>query len=115
MKHSSKRFAAALAGLALAFGADVQWQEDQDEYNVFATSGNLPSVGTHHTTVTVFGKYAVSPNSGVKLQYIYDYWSTNDWAWAVNPFAVFTNNTLVYFQSPQTVNFVGATYYYKWQ
>lgn len=99
----------------LEIGADAQYQYDKSDYGVSATSGSLPEIKTTHTTVTLYGKYAVNANSGVKLQYVYDRWSTNDWAWQVNPFAFFTNSTQVYFDSPQTVNFVGASYYYNWQ
>lgn len=102
----------------LEIGADVQFQQDEEEYDVAGfVSGNLalPKITTKHTTVTLFGKYAVSANSGVKVQYIYDYWSTDDWAWRINSFPTFNNGTLVYFDSPQQVNFIGASYYYTWQ
>ncbi|HEX6828760.1 MAG TPA: MtrB/PioB family decaheme-associated outer membrane protein [Burkholderiales bacterium] len=102
----------------LEIGADFQYSEDKEEFNLSGLSSGflgLPQIESKHTTVTLFGSYAVTPNSGVRLQYIYDRWSTNDWAWQINPFAFFTNNTSVFFDTPQQVNFIGATYYYKWQ
>lgn len=99
-------------------GADVQYQEDKDEYNLLGlASGNLalPEIQNRHTTVSLFGKYAMKPNAGVKLEYIYDYWSTNDWAWQIYPFPFFTNGDVIFNESPQQVHFIGASFYYEWR
>jgi len=99
----------------IEIGADLQYQEDKSEFNLLASSGPLPEITVKHTTLTLYGTYAVKPNSGVKLQYIYDRYTTNDWAWQINPFPFFTNGTVLFMESPQTVNFVGVSYYYNWQ
>lgn len=105
----------------LSVGADLQYQEDKEEFSLTAPSGSLPDTKTVHTLLTLFGTYAMSAKSGVKLQYTYDRWSTNDWAWQntlipfAPPNAYFTNGSLAYFDTPQHVHFVGASYYYSWQ
>ncbi|HSD59855.1 MAG TPA: MtrB/PioB family outer membrane beta-barrel protein [Burkholderiales bacterium] len=99
----------------LEIGADLQYQEDKSEFNLLAISGPLPEITVKHATLTLYGTYAVKPNSGVKLQYIYDHYTTNDWAWQLNPFPFFSNGTVVFNESPQNVNFVGVSYYYNWQ
>jgi MtrB/PioB family decaheme-associated outer membrane protein len=103
----------------LEIGADVQYQDDKDEFNLIASSGPLPDITNKHTTLTLFGRYQVTPNSGFKLEYIYDRWSTDDWAWQIipqlTPTAFFTGNTVIFNQSPQQVHFIGASYYYQWR
>jgi MtrB/PioB family decaheme-associated outer membrane protein len=100
-------------------GADVQVSEDQDTFHLlgYTTPGSLalPDITNRHTTVTLFGKYALQPNAGVKLEYVYDRWSTNDWAWQIFPFAFFTNGTVIFNETPQQVHFVGASFYYEWR
>ncbi|HET9700343.1 MAG TPA: MtrB/PioB family decaheme-associated outer membrane protein [Burkholderiales bacterium] len=99
-------------------GADLQYQEDQDEYDALAyNTGSLflPEITNRRTTVTLFGKYAMGANNGLKLEYIYDRYSTNDWAWQIYPFAVHNNGTQVYWDSPQSVHFIGMSYFYRFQ
>lgn len=102
----------------LELGADLQYQEDNDEYNALPYSTGsifLPEIDNKHTTLTLFGKYSVSANSGVKVEYVYDRYTTNDWAWQIYPFPVLGNGTLIYNESPQQVHFIGASYYYEWR
>ncbi len=51
-------------------------------------------------------------NSGVRLDYIFDRYSTNDWTWSTWMYADGTRLTQ---NQNQKVNFVGVSYYYKWQ
>ncbi len=63
-------------------------------------------------TYDVFAKYAVQKNAGVRLDYIYDRYSTNDWTWSTWQYVDGTR----LLQSPtQKVHFIGVSYYYRWQ
>jgi hypothetical protein len=53
----------------------------------------------------------------VRLDYIYDRFSSDDWTWAGTggvPFT-FTDGTTLTENRPQTINFIGVSYYYKFQ
>jgi MtrB/PioB family decaheme-associated outer membrane protein len=100
----------------LEIGADVSYSDINDEYQQQALTGapiaSLPDVTTKLTRVNVFAKYPLQKNSGVRLDYIYDRFETNDWTWTTWTYADGTRLT----QSPlQQVNFVGISYYHRWQ
>ena len=60
----------------------------------------------------LFTKYALQKNSGVRLDYVFDRFSTNDFTWTGWVYADGTQIT----QNPvQVVNFLGLSYYYKFQ
>lgn len=104
----------------VSVGADVQYQVDDETFPISPFLG-LPDLSNTHTMVTLFGEYAINPKSGMKLQYTYDRWKTDDWAWQntlvpfAPPNAFFTNGSMAYFDTPQNVHFIGATYYFRWQ
>jgi len=51
-------------------------------------------------------------NTGVRLDYIFDRFKTDDWTWPTWTFADGTTLT----QNPsQKINFLGVSYYYKFQ
>jgi MtrB/PioB family decaheme-associated outer membrane protein len=100
----------------LEVGADLSYSDIKDEYQQEALVGNpiasLPDISTKLTRINLFGKYALQKNSGVRLDYIYDRYKTDDWTWSTWMYADGTRIT----QDPnQTVNFFGVTYYYRWQ
>lgn len=97
----------------IEIGADLQFQEDKDKYSLIASTGSLPDVNYKHTVLNLFAKYAVKSNAGVKLQYTYDRWSTDDWAWTARTF--FTNGTLVFNETPQATHFIGISAFYEWR
>jgi MtrB/PioB family decaheme-associated outer membrane protein len=100
-------------------GGDLSYQDITDSYNQFPINpvtstvpANLPEISTKLTRVNLWGRYALAKNSGVRLDYIYDRYKTDDWTWSTWMYADGTRIT----QDPnQTVNFFGATYYYRWQ
>ena len=68
-------------------------------------------------TLKLFGKYALNKRSGLRLDYIYDRYSTNDQTWSafVDPAAGsgYWDGTVVSQPSPQKVNFFGLRYFYN--
>ena len=108
----------------LAVGADVLLSIDKDEYkqdldasasaaNVafLAASGGLPDVTYRQVTLRMFGKYALEKNSAVRVDFIHQHTTLNEWTWGYNgtPF-VFSDNTTVYLNPKQNVSYLGATY-----
>jgi len=106
----------AKATSALEIGADLQYSAIRDEFEMQAITGaavdSLPAITTHQTSARLFGKYALQRNAGVRVDYVYDRFSTNDWTWTN---WVYTDGTRVLQDPKQTVHFVGISYYYKWR
>lgn len=102
------------ASSQLEIGADLSHSDITDEYRQQAITGlaigSLPDVSTKLTRLKLFGKYAILKNAGVRLDYIYDYYKTNDWSWTTWTYTDGTKLT----QSPtQKVHFLGISGYYK--
>ena len=100
----------------LELGADLSHSNITDEYRQQAVTGtartSLPEVSTKLTSLKLFGKYALQKNAGLRLDYIYDRFSTNDWTWTT---WTYTDGTTLTQNPTQTTNFLGISYYYKWQ
>lgn len=98
-------------------GADLQYSKIQDEFKQQAiTSGatvnSLPDINTRLTSVKLFTKYALQRNAGVRVDYIFDRFHTDDWTWTT---WTYTDGTRLTQEPTQTVHFVGVSYYYRWQ
>ena len=98
----------------LEIGADLSHSDITDEYRQQAFSGAaitlLPDISTKLTSLKLFGKYAIQENTGVRLDYIYDLFSTDDWTWTTWTYIDGTRLT----QSPtQKVHFLGLSGYYR--
>jgi MtrB/PioB family decaheme-associated outer membrane protein len=97
-------------------GADLVDSKVRDEMNTAALAAipaTVPSLSDIHTKVTSFklyGKYALDRKSGVRVDYIYDRYQTDDWTWAN---WVYSDGTTVLQNPDQKVNFVGVSYYYR--
>ena len=119
LKNLSDNFGLGMRGKPtgrLEIGADLSYSDIRDEYQQQALIGNpissLPDVSTKLTRVNLFGKYSLQKNSGVRLDYIFDRYKTDEWTWATWTYADGTRIT----QDPnQAVNFFGVSYYYRWQ
>ncbi|MGH8700530.1 MAG: MtrB/PioB family decaheme-associated outer membrane protein [Burkholderiales bacterium] len=103
----------------IEIGVDLQYQTLVDQYDQFplvpstsAAVGPIPDINTKLTTVKLWGKYALDKNSGIRVDYIYDRFDTNDWTWTT---WVYSDGTVVSQQPLQTVNFLGVSYYYRFQ
>jgi MtrB/PioB family decaheme-associated outer membrane protein len=119
LRNLSDNFGLGLRGKPtgmLEIGADLSYSDIKDEYRqetlIGAPITSLPNVSTKLTRLNLFGKYMLQKNAGVRLDYIYDRYKTDDWTWSNWMYADGTRIT----QDPtQTVNFVGISYYHRWQ
>jgi len=68
------------------------------------------------TELRLFGRYALSEKSSLRLDGLFYRATFNDWTWGYNgvPF-VFGDNTTVVLQPSQNVTFVGLTYSYSFR
>lgn len=99
----------------LDVGADLHHSDIDDEYRQRARTGaaiaSLPDVFTRLTSLKLFGQYAIQKNAGLRLDYVYDRFSTNDWSWRT---WTYTDGTRLSQDPTQEINFVGISGYYKW-
>lgn len=118
LQHTQSSLGLGLRARPLAraeLGAELSYSEMTDELRTRAVTPAvaLPVIPDVHTTVTtlqLFAKYALQRNAGVKLQYAFDRYRTDDWTW--NNWR-YTDGTTVREQPKQEVHFVGASYYYQ--
>jgi MtrB/PioB family decaheme-associated outer membrane protein len=97
-------------------GAELSYAEITDQNHLETIQGGaispLPDVHTKLARVNFFARYALQKNSGIRLDYIYDRFKTDDWTWAAWTFA---DGTHLAENPSQKVNFLGVSYYYKFQ
>lgn len=98
----------------LEVGVDLTHTDIDDEYRQSSLIGavipTIPDVNTQLTRLNLFARYALRKNSGVRLDYIYDRFKTDDWTWTTWTYIDGTTLT----QDPdQKVNFIGVSYYYR--
>lgn len=113
----------------LEVGADLSYMQDKNRYiqgldqaasaanrAFLAQSGGLPDVTFRQTTLKLFGKYAVQKNADIRVDFMYQRASLNEWTWgnAGVPFA-YSDNTTVSLDQNEEVSFVGVAFIYKWQ
>ncbi len=100
----------------LEIGADLSHSDIDDEYRQQAITGapitSLPDVNTQLTRVNLYAKYGLQKNSGVRLDYVYDRVKTDDWTWTT---WTYTDGTTLTQAPVQKVNFLGVSYYYRFQ
>ena len=120
LKSTSNNFGAGLRGKPhpkVDIGADLSYSEIKDKYGqsavtAGATVPSIPTITTKMTRLTVFGRYALDPRSGIRLDYVYDRFSSDDWTWQN---FTFLDGTQLLEPSVQKVNFFLVSYYYKWR
>ena len=83
---------------------------------LLAATGGLPDIVFRRTELRLFGRYALSEKSSLRLDGLFYRATFNDWTWGYNgvPF-VFGDNTTVVLQPSQNVTFVGLTYSYSFR
>lgn len=100
----------------LEIGADLQYQDLVDKYDLSPlrapNTTAIPDINTKLTTIKLWGAYALAKNSGIRVYYIFDRFDTDDWTWTS---WVYTDGTTVSQDPRQTVNFLGVSYYYRFQ
>lgn len=85
-----------------------------DDKSVYETGGGLPDIVYRQTALKLFGNYALEKGSSVRLDFVHQHVSANDWAWGNNgtQFAYSDGSTVTQSQN-QNVNFIGITYIYR--
>jgi MtrB/PioB family decaheme-associated outer membrane protein len=101
----------------LQLGADLVVSDITDEFHqqaitAGATVNSLPNIKTRNTSLKLFADYAIQKNTGIRLNYVYDRWSSNDWTWTTFSYS---DGTRLSQESPQKVHFIGVSGYYRWQ
>jgi MtrB/PioB family decaheme-associated outer membrane protein len=95
-------------------GADFSYSNIKDQFGQTALVGNpissLPDVSTKLARLNAFGRYALDKKSGIRVDYIYDRYSTDDWTWSTFAYA---DGTTLSESQKQTMNLVAASYYFK--
>jgi len=97
-------------------GAEFSYAEITDQNHLETIQGgtvnSLPDVHNKLTRLNLFARYALQKNSGVRLDYIYDRFKTDDWTWESWTYA---DGTHLAENPTQKVNFLGVSYYYRFQ
>lgn len=116
--NDANSFGLGLRGKPLAkleIGADLSHSEIKDITQQWRVSGTavvaaIPDYYTRQNTLKLFGIYALQKNSSIRLDYVYDRYSSNDWTWSQWQYSDGTTLT----QSPrQNVSFLGVSYIYR--
>jgi MtrB/PioB family decaheme-associated outer membrane protein len=107
-------------------GADYSYNDIEDEWNQQLDAALLPlpagealppNATTRLTRLKLFGKYNLDRNSGLRLDYIFDRFSSDDPTWTGwvpgTPGGSYAEGTVVSQPSPQTTHFVGVRYFYN--
>ncbi|MCX8115836.1 MAG: MtrB/PioB family outer membrane beta-barrel protein, partial [Burkholderiaceae bacterium] len=83
---------------------------------LLAATGGLPEIVFRRTELRLFGRYALSKASALRLDGIHQRTKFDDWSHGYNgvPFT-YSDNTTLTLQPQQNVTFVGVTYIYSWR
>lgn len=106
-------------------GLSVEYYRDRARQVITALSGaapadEFPDITYRHTILRLQGRYALTRNSGIRAQYVFDRYNISDWTWSTYVFGQGTNpaatDGTTISQSPyQKVHFIGAAYYYEFR
>jgi predicted porin len=96
-------------------GADLNYLNITDKYKQRALGGpaiaSLPDISTELSNLRLFVKYAVQKNMGLRLDYIYNCFKTDEWTWAS---WTYTDGTRLSQNPNQAISFIGLSGYYNW-
>lgn len=101
----------------LELGVDLQHSIYDDEYRQVATTPGatvatfIPDIETRITTIKLTAKYALMKSAGVRFDYAFQRWTSDDWTWAT---WTYSDGTRLIQEPVQTVHFVGVSGYYRW-
>lgn len=123
LKNNGDAFGLGLRGKPyswLEVGSDLSYSNikdsfDQQRLNAVSPGtvvAPLPDITTKITRLQLFAKYMIQKNTGVRLEFIHDRFDTNDWTWAN---WTYTDGTRLLQDPLQKTNFVGISYFYRWQ
>ncbi len=99
----------------LEIGADLSHanMRDENQQQLFAgvaVVDLVPNFSTKLTKLNLFAKYAVKKNVDLRLNYIYDRFSTDDWTWTT---WTYSDGTRVLQSPTQKVHFIGVMMNYR--
>ena len=94
----------------LSVGGNLSYMDDQNHYN--QTGGALPDVLYRVTSLKLFGKYSMQKNADVRVDLVHQSATLNEWTWQN---FTYSDNSSVSMQPNQSVNFLGASYVYKFR
>lgn len=111
------------AGPRIELETELSHAKDRGEFDQIPQVGTLPvapipDVTYKVTTFKLKGSYALTKVSGLRLQYVYDRFKTDDWYWTVFPAGTtfaYGDGTTVRQDPDQEVHFVGVSYYYRFE
>ena len=101
----------------LKLGADFVQSRVRDELSLAAISppvstainaATLPDFTTRVRTLRLYADYALRRQTGIRVQFVQDRYTTDDWTWAN---WAYTEGTTVRQDPNQLVNFIGAALY----
>ncbi len=101
----------------LELGADLQHSIYDDEYKQRATTPGattptfIPDIETRITTIKLTAKYAFIKNAGIRFDYAFQRWTSDDWTWST---WTYTDGTRLVQEPVQKVHFFGISGYYRW-
>jgi len=100
----------------LELTADLQHAVYDDEYNQLATTPGavapvIPDVQTRVTTARLAATYAITKSAGIRLDYAFQRWTSDDWTWTT---WTYTDGTTLTQEPVQRVHFIGLSGYYRW-
>jgi len=107
----------------LKLGAKAEWTRSQSEFNdnndpnISAPDTPLPDIKSTASKLALFAEYSLDKKADVRVDFIYQDWRTNDWAWEFSDGTDFsyttTGGTRVIADPNQTATFLGVSYSYK--
>jgi len=101
----------------LRVGVDLQYTSDHGEYDV---SSDTPIPGaitlppdTHYrvTRFKLFVDRALQKNAGIRVDYAFERWKIDDWAWET---WTYTDGTRIFQDLTPSSHFIGVSGYYHW-
>lgn len=103
----------------LDVGADAVLSTDLSQYKLGGNAtSNLPDIKYDQTTLKFFGRYAMSKDTSVRIDYVFDHRKTNDWTWngttTSGPY-VYTDGTYLYQRPEDKVHFIGISVAYSFR
>jgi MtrB/PioB family decaheme-associated outer membrane protein len=105
---------------SIDLGADLVLSQDKTRYQEggAAASSPLPDINYGQATIKLFGRYAVSKDTKVRMDYVWDRRRTNDWTWngtgTSSPY-IYTDGTNFYQNPNETVQFLGISLNYAFR
>ena len=120
---TGKLMSQLVVGGSLSFGEDesayaqsLDFLAGSDSIALLAATGGLPNIVYRQTSLKFFGRYALDKQSSVRVDFVHQRSSYNDWAWGYNgvPFT-YSDGTTVSQKQDQRVSVIGVTYTYQWQ